>query len=363
MHEEGLVALIAYADTKMTGNVRYLSNFSPKFGGYESVGGSEWIIFGQAVVVVPAEGDPTLVHDCGFAASSVKAMSTLKNVEFSMNYGRTISDLLRDVEGKIGVSTWDKFPHSLYLALRQRLPRAELAGTLILERLRMIKSPGEVAIMRRSAELLDEGMSAGIEALEEGTREKDIWWETVRVMETGNPSPQYVAPTSVVLFGSRTASFGLTSLAKLRKGDTVLLDLNNEYEGYCSDMTRAKVFGARPTNEQKDVYAVNLEMFKKAREAIRPGAKARAIWDAAAKVAEDAGYARYIRPCISHGIGLDIHEIPDVGCDETELAPNMVISCEPSLCVKDFGVGIEDTVLVTEGGHELLTKHSKDLEL
>jgi Xaa-Pro aminopeptidase len=102
-------------------------------------------------------------------------------------------------------------------------------------------------------------------------------------------------------------------------------------------------------------------MFKKALEAIRPGAKARAIWDAAAKVAEEAGFGQYVRPCISHGIGLDIHEIPDVGCDETQLVPNMVISCEPSLCMKDFGVGVEDTVLVTEGGHELLTKYPKEL--
>ena len=141
------------------------------------------------------------------------------------------------------------------------------------------------------------------------------------------------------------------------------MDLNNEYDGYCSDMTRTKAFGARATSKQKDVYAVNLEMFKKAVEAIRPGAKARAIWDAAAKVAEEAGYGQYIRPCISHSMGLDIHEIPDVGVDETQLAPNMVISCEPSLCVKDLGAGVEDTVLVTEGGHELLTKLSKDLEL
>jgi Xaa-Pro aminopeptidase len=363
MREEGLSALIAYADTKNTGNVRYLANYSPTFGGYESVGGSEWIIFGKAAVVVPVVGDPTLVHDCGFAAASVKEMSSLKKVEFSMNYGKTISEILGDVEGRIGVSTWDKFPHSLYLALKQRLPRAELTETLMLEKMRMIKSPNELVIMRRSAELIDEGTKAGIEALEEGKTEKDIWWRTVEVMEPKNPEPQRVPPTSVVLFGSRTSTFGLTSSTKLRKGDTVVFDLNNEYEGYCSDLTRTKVFGAPPTREQNDAYAVLLEMYKKAFEAIRPGAKARAIWDVAEKVAKEAGYGEHIRPCISHGIGLDIHEIPDVGVDETLLARNMVISLEPMLCMKDFGVGAEDTVLVTEGGREALTKLPKDLEM
>ena len=106
-----------------------------------------------------------------------------------------------------------------------------------------------------------------------------------------------------------------------------------------------------------------MEMFKKAVAVVRPGVKAKTMWDAAARVAEEAGYGRWIRPVVSHGLGLDISEKPAVGLDETILEPHMVISCEPALCTKDIGVSIEDTLLVTETGCEFLTKHEQDLGL
>ena len=363
MKEEGLEALIAYADNRITGNVRYLSNFSLRYAGYQSVGPSEWVIYGNAIVVVPPEGNATLITDCDFAASVVKDMNVLKHVEFSLDLGASISRLLGPITGKIGITTWDKFPYALYMALRAHLPRAELKPTFIVENLRMIKSPAEISIMRKAAETIDEGMGVAMEALEEGKTEKEICLAAEYVMETRNPSPLFVPQTQVVVFGSRTAHIGYPSQTKLRKGDLVIIDLNFEHDGYCSDIARMKAFGGVPTREQREFYTVSLEMFKKAVEAIRPGAKARAVWDAAAKVAEEAGYGRYAGPLASHGIGLDIQEKPSVGPDETILQPNMVITCEPPLHRENFGTYTEDTILVTETGCESLTKYQRDQEL
>lgn len=364
MAKEGLDALIAYANSKIGGNVRYLSNYSPRFGGYASVSGSEWIIFGKACVVIPPEDEPTLITDTGYAQKAVKEVAVLKNIEFSTNFAKTISNILKTVpKVKVGVHTWDIFPHSLYVGLKERLPKIELVPSYILDDLRMIKSPAEIDIMRRGAKVLDEGMGVAIENLEEGRTEKEALHTAERFLHIRNPSVLYVFPTQIFAFGARTA-YGapLESQNKLKRGDMILMDLCGEYDGYATDMTRMKVLG-KPTKEQKDLYETNLEMQKKALAAIKPGAKAREIGDAAFQVAEEAGYGKYLRPCISHGIGLDVHEIPDVGVDETRLEPNMVLTCEPGLSMENLGSAIEDMVLVTETGREQLTKYEKTLEL
>ena len=212
MDEEGLKALVAYADNRITGNVRYLSNFSLRFAGYDSVGESQWVIYGNSIVVVPTQGKTTLITDCGFAASAIEEMSVLKNVEFSMNLSESICKLLGNVKGKVGVTTWDKFPHALYMALKVGLPQVELTPTSVLEDLRMVKSPAEIAIMRKAAETMDEAMSVAIEALEEGKTEKEICLAAEYVMETRNPSPLFVPQTQVVTFGTANSIVGLLSL-------------------------------------------------------------------------------------------------------------------------------------------------------
>jgi Xaa-Pro aminopeptidase len=364
MKDQGLDALIAYADNKITGNVRYLSNYSPRFGGYASVGPSEWIIFGKAVVVVPINGEPTLITDCGFAQKAVKEVAVLENVVFSMNFAKTIADLLKEnAKDKVGICTWDRFPHSIYISLKEHFSKMELVPSYILEELRMVKSSAEIDIMKKGAKVLDEGMGVLIKNLEEGRTEKEVLMAAESFMQIANPSILHVYPTHIIAFGVRTA-YGapLETQNRLKKGDLVMMDICAEYDGYAADITRMKVFG-KPTKQQKELYEINMEMQKKAIAAIRPGAKAREVGDAAIKVAEEYGYGKYVRPCVSHGIGLDVHEIPDVGVDETRLAPNMVITCEPALSLENLGSSIEDMVLVTEAGRELLTKYEKTLEI
>ncbi|MFI5449022.1 MAG: M24 family metallopeptidase [Candidatus Bathyarchaeia archaeon] len=363
MAEDELKALVAYADNRITGNVRYLSNFSLKYSGYQSVSASKWIIYGGSVVVVPLEGNPKLITDCDFASSAVEELSVIKDAEFSFDLGLAVSRALGDLKGKIGVTTWDKFPHTLYSAIKDRLPEAILTPSFIVEDLRMIKSPGEIEIMKKAANVMDEATDAAVNALAEGKTEKEICLAAEYAMETRNPSPQFVPQTQVVTFGQRSAAWGYPSQAKLRKGDMVVIDLNNEYDGYVSDIARSKVFGSAPTKEQKNAYDVAEQMLRTAVQSIRPGVKAKAIWDAAAKVAKESGYERNFRPLISHGIGLDIQEKPSVGLDETILRPNMVITCEPALLMKDFGVAVEDAILITDTGRESLTKYEKRLEM
>ena len=361
--EEKLDALVAYGDTKITGNVRYLSGYSSRFGGYESISGSEWVTFGKAVVVVPLETEPTLITDCAFAEKAVREVSVLDNIEFSMDF-KCVADLLKKPQNaRVGISTWDRLPHSMYMTIKERLPDASLVPSFIVEDERMVKSAAEVEILRKAAQVADEGVCSVVKALAEGKSEKEVHLAAENAMELRNPAPRFVEPTNILTFGARTSLGGpYPSGAKLRKGDMVMMDVCNEYDGYAGDITRMKVFGT-PTREQREIYDVNLKMDEAAINAIRPGAKARDMWDAIVRVAREAGYEKYVRPCVSHGIGLDVHEKPDVGVDETRLVPNMVLTCEPAICAPNLGTSIEDMVLVTETGRELLTKHEKSLDL
>ncbi|RYD04377.1 hypothetical protein N752_13465 [Desulforamulus aquiferis] len=138
------------------------------------------------------------------------------------------------------------------------------------------------------------------------------------------------------------------------------MDFGCVYKGYNSDMTRTLVLG-RPNQKQQEIYHIVLEAQLAGLAAVRPGVIAREVDRAARSVIEKRGYGQYFGHSTGHGVGLAIHERPRLASnDETVLEAGMVVTIEPGIYLPDWGgVRIEDSVLVTEEGCEILTSSPK----
>ena len=165
---------------------------------------------------------------------------------------------------------------------------------------------------------------------------------------------------TIVAGGKRSAlPHGRATAQRLPKQGFVTLDFGVVVEGYCSDMTRTVHLG-RGGARARAVYAAVLEAQEAAVAAVAPGVTAAAIDTAARSVLKRAGWGKYFSHSTGHGVGLEIHEGPRLAAKvEQVLEPGMVITVEPGVYLPgEFGVRIEDMVLVTDEGREVLTANS-----
>ena len=149
----------------------------------------------------------------------------------------------------------------------------------------------------------------------------------------------------------------------MKQGDVVVMDVGAEYQGYAADITRTIPVSGKFTKAQKEVYSIALQAQREVIQMIRPGLPYRELDKKTRDIITVAGYGKYIRHGVSHGLGIDVHDMS--GLDT--LRPGMVITIEPGIYIptnaedvkpeyRGFGIRIEDDVLVTETGYELLSK-------
>lgn len=225
-------------------------------------------------------------------------------------------------------------------------------------KLREIKDFSEQEALKCAARLGSEGMDYVLHELKEGISEKEvaraleIYW-----LQAGGDR---LAFTPHVAFGEGSSQpHYKVSDRKLKKGDLVLIDIGVVLNHYHSDMTRVVCFGSPPIEMHK-VYQIVYDAFQAAVSRCRPGIKLGDLDLIARGVIEDKGYGKYFTHSLGHGVGLEIHESPRVsvtGVDKDRpLKAGMVITIEPGIYVPGMGgVRLEDTVLITETGHENLT--------
>ena len=140
------------------------------------------------------------------------------------------------------------------------------------------------------------------------------------------------------------------------------MDFGAVYEGYHSDMTRTVCVG-QPTEKMKTVYNIVLEAQLKALESVKAGMTGSQLDGCARNVIEKAGYGECFGHSLGHGVGMEIHGFPTASSkSETVLKENMVVTVEPGIYIPgEFGVRIEDFVVVTEKSHQNLTKCPKKI--
>ncbi|HVO62011.1 MAG TPA: Xaa-Pro peptidase family protein [Terriglobales bacterium] len=168
---------------------------------------------------------------------------------------------------------------------------------------------------------------------------------------------------TIIASGSRSAlPHGRASDESISRTGFVVCDFGVILAGYCSDMTRT-VYVGQATREARNFYAAVREAQLAGIDAVRPGMPVAEVDRVGRSVLKKAGLGRYFTHSTGHGVGLEIHEAPRIASDQAEiLQPGMVITIEPGAYVPGkWGVRVEDMVVVTERGHEVLTPTSKDL--
>ncbi|MGA2736342.1 MAG: Xaa-Pro peptidase family protein [Bryobacteraceae bacterium] len=232
-----------------------------------------------------------------------------------------------------------------------------------LEAHRVLKSEAEIALIRRSVETNSKAFEQAARGVRPGMRERDLAAEIdyqMRLLGAEKPSFE-----TIVAFGARSAlPHAHPTGAVLKARQPVLIDMGAFQQGYASDMTRMLFLGA-PSARMKRLYRAVLEAQLAAIDAVRPGATTARVDRVARDVLKAYKLDRAFVHSTGHGLGLEIHELPRIGKkDKTQLAAGMAITIEPGVYLEGVGgIRIEDTVVVTPAGCEVLTPTSKDLRV
>ncbi|ADU31479.1 M24 family metallopeptidase [Evansella cellulosilytica] len=228
---------------------------------------------------------------------------------------------------------------------------------------RIIKSEEEVVHLKEAAKLADYGVKVGVRALKEGITEMEVL-ATIEY-ELKKKGIREMSFSTMVLFGEKAGDpHGNPGNRKLKKGDAVLFDLGVVCNGYCSDITRT-VFFDHVKEEDQEVYEVVLSAQEASISLCSPGNKISQLDAAARQKIADHGFAEYFPHRIGHGLGIEVHEYPSLNAtNNSVLKAGMTFTIEPGIYVPNkVGVRIEDDVLITNDGHELLTKFPRALTI
>jgi len=340
---------IGYLIVSSISDMRYLSNYT--------------LLAGAANVLIPRDDEPVLLIDQDWDLLRAKEVSAIPDTRATSSLALGIPEIMEStyVEGKIGVVGWNMFPTPIYLSIKNVFPKARFDdATEILAEMRMVKSTTEIAFIEKAAKITDEGAKTITNVIDPGKTEIEVVIAGEVAMKLAG-ARELSFPT-VLGSGARTETIvPQPTEKKIEQDDLILMDLGGRYNGYCADMSRVKMCGT-PTQEQKDLYEVVIQMYNRAIQAVKPGVKANEVHEIAKRVAQEAGYGEYFVHLIGHGLGLDEHDPPILETEPIELVPGMVHSIEPGLYKPGVGgIRVEDTVLVTDTGRKVLTSFDRSL--
>jgi Xaa-Pro aminopeptidase len=234
------------------------------------------------------------------------------------------------------------------------------AGGMV-EDLRRVKDPGELKRIRAAAALADEAFNAMLERGLTGRTERAVALDLEDEMRhRGATAPSF---PSIVAAGPHGAlPHAEPRDVEIAAGTLVVIDFGALVDGYCSDCTRTVATGELD-DEAADVYALVQRAQRAGLDAVRAGPSGRDVDAAAREVIEEAGHGEEFGHGLGHGVGLEVHEAPRLAkSDESALQAGNVVTVEPGVYLSGrLGVRIEDLVVVTEDGAEVLSSVDKDL--
>jgi len=224
-----------------------------------------------------------------------------------------------------------------------------------------VKEKAEIASIKKAVKISDIAFERILALIAPGIRERELAAELeYQMMMLGSEKAAF---ETIVASGWRAAlPHGVASDKKLKKGDFVTFDFGAICDGYCSDITRTVVVG-KATSRQKKIYRIVLQAQLAGIRKVKAGVAAKAVDDACRKPITRAGYGKNFGHGTGHGIGIVIHTGPRVSpLSDDKLKPNNVITVEPGIYINGWGgVRIEDDVLVTRTGGQVLNRAEKKL--
>ena len=356
MREQDMDALLLTGGTTL----RYFANI--RWGGGERL----------FALVLPASGKPFVVSP---AFEEDRAREQLALGPFDTDtpvltwqeddspYALVTSGL-RDLgiaSGRLGIEETVKFVFSDGVA--GAAPALELtSGTPVTAGCRGVKDEHELELMGIASEVTLEAYEAAYLALEEGMTQQDF----ARLVSLAYERLGFSGGAGVQTGEFSALPHGSVAPQVIREGTILLIDGGCAVEGYRSDISRTFVLGT-PTDKMRTVFEIERRAQDAALAAAAPGVESQAVDAAARKVIEDAGYGpgyTYFTHRVGHGIGMDGHEWPYLVKGNTlALAPGMTFSNEPGIYIRgEFGVRLEDDMMITEDGARLFTPQSPSLE-
>lgn len=330
-------------------NVRYLTGFS----GEDS---SLLLTIDRAIIVSDGRFTTQLEQECPGLEARIRPIE------------KTHIETVADVVATLGVRRLAFESAALTVAdfekLRGKLPTVATLGVADrVENLRAVKDEDEIAAIREAIDFAENAFAMLRAGLKTGESEKDVADALEALLRRCGATAASFPP--IVAVGARAALPHARPTAESRIGDDdfVLIDWGATGRPYKSDLTRVLVTG-KVTPKFEEIYRIVLKAQERGIAAIRPGAKAEDVDAEARAVIEDAGFGAFFSHGLGHGLGMDIHEAPRLRKGAVEpLRPGMVITVEPGIYLPDWGgVRIEDDVLVTPDGRQVLTSVPRSLE-
>jgi Xaa-Pro aminopeptidase len=282
--------------------------------------------------------------------------------------GSSLPNFAAEVVGKLGLPSLaieaDVVTVSFYEKLRESSKTCQFAHTSgLVESLREIKDADEIAEIRDAIDIAQKAFAVIRVSLQRGRTEKEVADELEHQIRLFGgtcgafPSIVGVGPRAALPHGRPARD------SRIGDFDFVLIDWGARGRLYHSDLTRVLVTG-KLSPQLESIYGVVLAAQRAAIAAIRPGAIMKEVDSAARRVIADASYGTAFNHGLGHGIGLAVHELPRLAPDQNrKLAPGMIVTVEPGIYLSEWGgVRIEDDVLVTPDGGEVLTSVPKELD-
>lgn len=329
-------------------NVTYLTGFTGD-DSYLLVTAKEEILF----------SDPRYSEQLEEECPHVKLEVREQGVSILDSVAKTVS---KAKIGKLGIES-SSMTVQFFKKVVAKLPRVEIKPfDGLVEELRVIKDKGEIALTRDAVSLAEKAFAVLKAGLRGDQTEKEL--EALLTYEIQRNGGRGTSFPPIVGVGPRAARpHGTPGMVKMEEDSFVLIDWGADYRFYKSDLTRVLFYGKVPA-KMKKMYETCLKAQLAAIDKIKPGVIMSDVDKAARSIIAKAGWGKQFGHGLGHGIGLDIHEAPRLNSlSDRPLEPGMIVTVEPGIYFPGFGgVRIEDDILVTKDGHEVLTSVPKSFE-
>lgn len=327
---------------------RYLANFAP--------------VLGDAFLILRDAQAGHCILNFDWQLPEARSISGIERWEGVFDAAPRVAELLAaDGLGCIGVVGSNRIPHTAFERIRSAIPGTTWIDlTEPVGRLRRVKSDLEVAMLREAGRITDAAVEDLRGFVRPGRTEFEIAARVANTMHTLGATLSF-EPT-VISGLDDPITIRMPTGRSVRAGDSIMIDVGACFQGYQADVARTFVLG-EPNRLQAEVWDIVTASYAATLEEIRPGVKACRLHESGAGVIEAAGYELVHR--IGHGIGLATSfEWPSLDTEEAPLEPGMTFCIEPGIYVPGAGnMKLEDDVLVTHDGFELLTHSSRELIL